>query len=228
MDNLNYVKVLLYSYPKLDALADAVGCGAEVKALLSFRGRCDALSIAEKVAEEIVISKKLSLLKGELDRAISNLTDRELFLLEYKYFRRKEYLRGKFSGFVLGCSERSYFRMQNALLVKMASRLKMLGYTQQRFFSEFGNFSPFMRVYRAVAEGRERVVVFKRRKRELPFQNSGASCGAGADFLPRKTKTAIAANANAATQMITICIPESPDEGTSSPPGSSSPEVWVR
>lgn len=227
MDNLVYVKVLLYSYPKLDALSDAVGCGAENKALLSFRGRGDALSIAEKIAEEIVISKKLSLLKGELDRAISNLSDLELFLLEYKYFRRKEYLKGKFADFVLDCSERSYFRMQNTLLAKISSKLKVLGYTRERFFSEFGEFAPFMRVYRAVAEGRERVIVFKRRKRSLPLQNSGSSCGAGVGFFPRSTKTAIAASATVATQMIKICIPENPSEGTSVSTGSS-PAAGVR
>lgn len=227
MGNFDYVKVLLYSYPKLDMLAEAVGCGAEVKALLSFRGRGDALSIAEKVAEEIVVAKKLSLLKEELDAALSNLSDQELYLLEYKFFRRKTFLMGKFSSFTLECSERNYFRLQNALLAKVASRLIRIGWTKEKFLSDFSTFAPFMRVYRAVADGRERIVVFKRKKSALRLQNSGSSCDIGADFLPRRTKTAIAASATAATQTIKICVADSPLLSGSAPP-SSSPDAGIR
>lgn len=211
MNQVDYAKVLLYAYPKLDMLREAVESGARIKALLSFRSRGGALAVTERIVCEIVTAKKLALLKGELDEVLSVCSERELFLLEYKYFRRKELLRGKFSGFRLECSERSYFRMQNALLSKLATRLVAVGWTEKRFFAEFGDFKPFMRVFRAIREGRERAVVFKRRKRQLMLrQNSGNSCGDGADFLPRKTITAIAATATAATQTIAICTPESP------------------
>ena len=212
MNRFDYVKVLLYAYPKLEELADAVSGGVEVKAFLSFRARGDALACAEKIAEEIVIAKKLSLLKGELDRALEDLSERELFLLEYKYFRRKTYLKGKFAGFELDCSERNYFRLQNLLLAKIGARLLSLGRTEKSFFADFTSYKPFMRVYRAVREGRERAVVYKRTKRGIVFrQNSENSCCCEeTGLLPRRTKSAIAATATAAMQITAICKPERP------------------
>ncbi len=176
MERYTYVKVLLYAYPKLDALAEAVAGGAEVKALLSFRMPADACRLAEKIAEEVVSAKRLSCLKSELEELWEGFSEEELFLLEYKYFRRKGELSGRFAGRTLPFSERSYFRMQNALLQKVAARLIARGWTERRFFAEFGGFAPFVRVYRALKEGRERAVVFKRRRRELVFgQNSETS-----------------------------------------------------
>ncbi len=226
MNRFDYVKVLLYAYPKLDALAEAAGCGAEVKAFLSFRSEEDALVLAERIAEEIIMSKKLSLWKEELDLIFSQCSERELYLLEYKYFRRKEFLKGRFAEFSLEMSERSYFRMQNALLSSLAARFAAAGLTRGRFFREFSTYRPFMRVLAALSGGRERAVVFKRRKKQLAlYQNSGNSCGAGGDFLPRRTNKAITINAAAATQMMTICVPESPSPGssTAAPPPSPSP-----
>lgn len=215
MKETDYVKTLLYSYSKLSELAEAVGSGAEVKAMLSFRGKEDALLLAERIAEEIVMSKKLSLLKEELDGALSGLSERENFLLEYKYFRRKKLLKGKYRDFILNCSERSYFRMQNALLQKIAFRLLSVGLTRERFLSEFKDFPPFMRVLRALSEGKDRVVVTNRRRRALKFQNSGDSCGSDG-FLPLSRKTAIAESATPAAQMIAIWTPESPLSGAGS------------
>lgn len=230
MNRFDYVKVLLYAYPKLDALAEAAGGGAQVKAYLSFRSPRDALGLSERIAEEIVMSKKLFLLREELDKVISTCSERELYLLEYKYFRRREVLRGKFSRFSLDVSERTYFRMQNALLSSVFARLTAAGLTRERFLRDFSSYRPFMRVLAAVCGGKERAIVFKRRKKLLALcQNSGNSCGAAGERLPRKTKNAITINAAAAAQITAICVPESPccGSGVVSPPSPaplSSPE----
>ena len=227
MERFCYVKTYLYAYPKLEALADAVAGGAEVKALLSFRDGGDALSLALKIAEEIATAKKLVLLKCELDELVSRCSDEEKFLLEYKYFRRKSELKA-YGTEPLKCSERSYFRMQNALLSKMSALLVSKGRTEKEFFREFGSFAPFLRVYRAIQSGRERAVSFKRRKRGVSFrQNSENSCTAGAGFLPRSTTTATTTSAAAARHRTTICNAEMPaasDAGPSVPP----PEVSFR
>ena len=222
MDKNDYVKVLLYAYPKLDALREAVECGVEVKAVLSFRARQDATAVLERIAEEIVIAKKLSLLKRKLDEVLSHCSEREMFLLEYKYFRRKDVLREKFAGYEPNCSERNYFRLQNALLTKIAALLLSVGMTERRFFREFRRYAPFMRVFRAIREGRERAVVFKRRDREIAFRQK--SSGSGGAFLPRRTNIAMTTSAAAATQIRAICAPESPATGvlSTSPFKSSS------
>lgn len=232
MNQFDYVKVFLYFYPKLEEMEEAVRGSAEIKALLSFRGRGDAISIAETIAEEIVTAKKLSLLRRELDEALSFCSQEELYLLEYKYFRRRAFLEGKFAGYFPDCSERSYFRKQNALLSKIAAQLVRLGWREERFLEEFKDFKPFLRVFRAVREGRERTVVFKRKKRRIVFskknvQNSESSCGAETGFFPRRAKTAIAASASPAAQIIAICRAESPDFASGScvsSPLSTAPE----
>ena len=50
-----YAKVVLYAYPYLPALIDAVGVGAVNKAMLSFRAQEDALKTAEKIADELAV-----------------------------------------------------------------------------------------------------------------------------------------------------------------------------
>lgn len=223
MNKHDYVKVLLYAYPKLDALREAVECGVEVKAVLSFRARQNATELFERVAEEIVIAKKLSLLKRKLDEVFSRCSERDLFLLEYKYFRRKDVLREKYAGYEPNCSERNYFRLQNALLTKVAALLLAAGVTEKRFFREFRHYAPFMRVFRAIREGRERAVVFKRRDREIAFRQK--SSGSGGAFLPRRTNIAMTASAAAATQMMAICPPESPAAGVFSTSPFKSPST---
>lgn len=173
MSGYEEVKTMLYAYPKLEMLAEAAEAAAEVKALLSFRAREDALGSAERVAEEILSGKRLRLLKNALDGVLEGLGGEELFLLEYKYFRRKDRLQECTEA--LSCSERSYFRKQNALLAKVAAELVRRGWTKARFFALFGGYPPFMRVYRALRAGRERAVVFKRVRKGIAFQNSGNS-----------------------------------------------------
>ena len=58
-----YIKVLLYAYPKLKELAEAIAAGAEIKALLSFRSAADTQKLAETIAEEIARSEQLLELK---------------------------------------------------------------------------------------------------------------------------------------------------------------------
>lgn len=218
MEGFIYVKVLLYAYPKLNMMAEAVSAGAEIKALLSFRGRADALTEAERIAEEIAMSCRLLRAKETLDEALGRCSEEELFLLEYKYFRRRRVLAERFAGRMLNCSERSYFRMQVALLRKMAALLTALGMTEREFFSRFGEFPPFLRVYRAIEEGRERSVVFKRRRREIAFRQNSVSCGSG-ERLARSTSSATATAAAPTTHRTTICTTEGEETAGSSSAG---------
>ena len=160
---------------------------------------------------------------------VADCSEQELYLLEYKYFRRKIVLRGRFEGYTLNVSERSYFRMQNALLSKLAAKLLRRGLTEQKFLQDFQSYAPFMRVYRAVRQGREGTVVSRHRTKTLAVrQNSASSCVAEGDLLPRRRKTAIAASAVAATQMSVICRPEIPLCGSSSVPPTSPPDEGRR
>lgn len=209
----DFAKVLLYAYPKLPQLAEAVSVGAMNKAMLSFRCREGALEAAERVAKEIFIKIGLEEVYGALTEILGSLGEEENFLLEYKYFRRKKLLKG-YTG-VFPASERSYFRRQNALLDKICFRLGLCGWTEKRFSETFGGFPPFMRLYRAIKEGRERLLSAKRERRGIVFQNSVCSSGGSEAFLPRRTNRAMTTAAAQDAQITPISNAESlPPEGS--------------
>lgn len=222
MQDFLYVKVLLYAYPKLSMLEEAISSGAEVKALLSFRAQCDAFTLAEKIADDILMARRLGALREMLDEALEECTEEERFLFEYKYFRRRSELCGRFAEKrSLACSKRNYFRKQNAAFRKMTALLLCRGYTKERFILEFGGFSPFRRVYRALKKGRERLLVAKRRRSGLVFAQNSSEPERGAGLLPLRTRATIAINANPAAQITITCRAEGKEEGSSSGGGSA-------
>lgn len=221
MGDYDYVKVLLYAYPKLDMLAEAIASGAETKAFLSFRAT-DTLNCAEKISQGILQSRILRKLANDMEDAFSRLSEEERYLLEYKYFRRKSELCGRFAETSFSGSEREYFRRQNALLKKVACLLIARGVTEETFFRDLGDIPPFPRVYRAVREGRERMVIPKRKTQEIRFQNSG-SCGAV--FLPRRTNTAMTTTAAIARDATIICKAETFAVSSGSGTGSETTTV---
>lgn len=199
----DYVKVILYAYPHLAALAEAVGIGAENKAYLSFRGGESALALAEKIAEELAVKSRLLALLEDAEVAVGACSREERFLLEYKYFRRKRVLREAYAGMTMACSERHYFRRQAALLRKMASQFCLRGWTEAAFLRAFGSFSPFLRALAALSAGREKALVPHRSKREIAFRiQKSEECEAGR--LPRRTSTAITTVAAQMRQMTTM------------------------
>lgn len=206
--NTDFVKAILYVYPTMDALTEAIRVSAENKALLSYRAKEDAFGACCEVAEEFLLAERIDDLKETLDGILSRLSGEELLLLEYRYFRRKKIL--KTCKAEISCSERGYFRKQTRLLGKIAARFAVQGVTERYFSEAFKNSVCLMRVYRAVRSGGEFKVCARREKRTLKFQGSKFSGGAG--FLPCATNTATTRTATAASVMRTIWTAESPSE----------------
>ncbi len=217
-----YVKLLLYAYPKLGMLAEAEQSSAEIKAALSYRAHCDAFTTAVQVADRVLMAERLRMLRETLKEIISEFTEEERFLFEYKYVRRKsERAGGEAEKHPIGCSIRTYFRLQQNLLAKVAAMLMRRGYTRKRLSEEFGTYSPFRRVYRALKEGREQAVIGKRRCIQLDFcQNSSDETGRGR--FPRRMNTITASTASAAAQIATICTGVGTGEGSSVSEGGGS------
>ena len=169
-----YVKVILYAYPKLDEIAEATERSGENRAALSYRAPDDTYTIALSVAEEFFLAERIRALKKLVDEMISGLSREEKFLLEYKYFRRKKQLEtgGNFS-----CSERSYFRRQDELFLRICVYFAGKGITEQTFCKQYGDFPCFMKLYGALRAGRESALAGKRRKRGVTFQSSARSSG---------------------------------------------------
>lgn len=167
----DYVKVLLYAYPSLPRIAEAVGTGAENKAFLSFRAYGSAFGIAERVVEEILVKNNLERVYCALREAVSRCTDQEKFLLEYKYFRRKRELKDCDES---ALSERTYYRRQQRLLKKIAEQLAAQDWTEENCKELFDSFAPFRKLYAALCAGRERQLTLARKRREVRFKRAGA------------------------------------------------------
>lgn len=231
MNGYDYVRALLYAYPKMEMLAEAVRTGARVRAGLSFRAPRDTLSVMESIAADMQYADRLLVWKEQLERVLRLLGEEELFLLEYKYFRRRRKLIVmEEAAFPL--SERSYFRRQRELLEKLSVELNKRGYGREEFFCDFEGFSPLMRICSALGQGLERRLVERRNGGRMRFkddQNSSASGGEGERF-PRRMKNAMAATAAMPTESAAICQPEGLSDSAGSGVGVSSagPEVSVR
>ena len=200
---LEYAKVILYAYPHLRALAEASETAARNRACLSYRSRLGTLEEAERIAEELAVRARLLRLAAAMDDIVRRCTREEKFLLEYRYFQRRNVLR-EFGVHALPCSERTYFRRQQELLRRTAHRLAARGWTEEAYTAAFAGYAPFVRVLRAIADGRESSVAAKRERRGLTFgcpQNSSRSRGG---FLPRARMTATATAAMHASTMTTI------------------------
>ena len=202
--NTDLAKAVLYVYPMMKKLAEATRVGARNKALLSYRSRCDALHDLEAVAQEVLLAQRLDDLSELIDALLEQLNQEELFLLEYRYFRRRKALAQL--GSDIACSERNYFRKQERLAKKVASYLFARGITTEYFFTAFKSCTCLMKVYNAVANGAEKKICARREQREITFH--GSNCSGGEDLLPRATNTAITSTATAVSVINTIWTAE--------------------
>ena len=198
--NTNLTKAILYVYPTMKRLAEATRVGARNKALLSYRSRAGAMHDLEAVAQEMLLADRLEELQEEIDALLATLSEEELLLLEYRYFRRKNRL-AQFKT-CIECSERSYFRKQERLLKKIASRLLTRGINEQYFQSAFKGCSCLMKVYRAIANGKEQKIYTRRERRMIAFHSSSFS--GGELFLPCATNMATTSTATADSVIKTI------------------------
>lgn len=218
MDN-DFVKVILYAYPKMGELEEAVSAAVFNKAALSYKDPRSTGETALDVVKEIRARMAVSSLRALVSSALRSLTEEEQYLLEYKYFRRKRELSERFGGMKLTCSARSYFRKQQALLNKLAAYFRFHGWTEENFLDRTGGL--FRRALAAVQSGRERALVRQRKERMLAFQSSSGTGG----FLPRNTNTAIATAAAQARQTVTMTAALTSSDP---PPEGASAEVSSR
>ena len=180
---------------------------------------------AERIAEELAVRSRLLRLEKAVEELLAQCSREELFLLEYRYFRRRRRL-DAFGDYVVPCSERTYFRRQNALLAKAAVRLAALGWTEEAYMQAFSAYPPFVRLLRAICDGRESAVTARRERCGLAFTGRQNSCCSRGGFLPRSRMTATATAATQASTMTTICTALT--EGDASEGVSVSPDADVR
>lgn len=127
--NINYTKVLLTTYPHIEKLIAQIDELVEKKALAAFSDYSPCLEIAEKILnytnrKDLLISIKLT-----TEKIFLKLTEEELELLDYKYFKKKpkEYY------IDFDYESRGYFRKQEKLLQKVSAIYDQADFNDQWF-----------------------------------------------------------------------------------------------
>ena len=124
-----YEKVLLYAYPHLEDLARQIDKLVLKRALSSFSNYTSCESQCERILGMSDQKVRLLALKSRLDEILIRLTDYEIELLEYKYFKRKP--KSSFSDF--DSTSRQFFRRQLKLTEKISALLNRVGMTEKWF-----------------------------------------------------------------------------------------------
>lgn len=162
-DGYVYQKTLLYIYPYMGRMAEAIGRAADVKAALSYRIE-DTRQAVEDVLAGIWQRGILLELKREMREMLKEFSPEEGFLLEYKFFRRK--------GRLLNCpeeiwretSERTVYRRQKRILKKFSAILARRGLDERWFCENMICMDWVEAVYRKVEAGKDVRVAGKHKR----------------------------------------------------------------
>ena len=160
-----YVKALLYLYPSFKRMTEDFGEHIKNKAYLSFECKGGTERYVEYLAGEVIKKKKMEEISFAMDELVDKLSDKEKFLLEMRYFRRKKKLQAYMETLgeeALG-SKRSYFRKQGKLFEKLCLRLKRKGLTEEEFIERYGELDGISSVMRFIRSGKEEKLKKKER-----------------------------------------------------------------
>lgn len=146
MMRTDLVKVVLYAYPQLTALAEASEVAARNRALLSYRDPRPCDEVAARVAEEAEFACALRALAADAAAVFGELSELERALIAHKYFKHGD----------VPADSRSYYRRQLALIARITRKFTRLGWTDERFFGLFGRYAPFMNLLRRIGEKGDR------------------------------------------------------------------------
>lgn len=136
-----YAKVILCFYPCCDSLAEQIDDLVEKKAFASIRDFSPCEEQCFKILELTEQKRRIFVLKTVTEKILNKFCERDLILLDYKYFKKmpKEAYNG------IDFAERKYFRRLHSLIKRFASLLDKSGiddavferdYLSIEFFSE--------------------------------------------------------------------------------------------
>lgn len=160
------MKAILYCYPRLGGIEDGYLEHIRNKAVLSSDGREPAQKLAEYLAFEVLQKAKVRELREMVDRALTNLSMEEKLLLSVRYFGKMDRVKRAFAAKYAGIadqsmqtvkywSERTYFRKQKRLLLKLCNRLAVLGLTKEKFVEEYASLDGIGATYTYIELGKD-------------------------------------------------------------------------
>lgn len=164
---MDYLKVLLYVYPRIDYVNRDIEDLITSKAVASFNYNGKTERQIQQVIQLVTIKNNFLILKDDMGKIIEVLSMEEKYLLEYKYFRRNRVLKGEFKNFKLDYCERTYFRKQTKLLTKLFQIFNREGLTYDWFIKTFSKVAFMMNYLRKVQDCERKTFCEKRKKNIL-------------------------------------------------------------
>lgn len=167
----NYQQILLYIYPKLERFIDDIQSFINYKAVHSYHIQLKVEKSIDKMLDVLEQKRKLILAKELLTKVFEEFSDEEKFILEYKFFRRKEVLFEKYKNFVLKCSSRTYYRKQKRVESKVHALFMQNAIDEKWFLQIFKSISSVMQLYTDMQKGKLQLID-KRRYKELALKKA--------------------------------------------------------
>ena len=152
-----YVKALLYSYPKMAQMEMNYQEHIFCKACFSFDNRRTGEFLAEELAGEVVKKQTIKELRDLIGRVVERFSEKERYLLELRYFRRKLKLKEFEEKYGKPSIEsvRSYFRKQMRLIEKVERTFMRFGVTEEKM-EEFMRIDELKAVYLRLCKGKDK------------------------------------------------------------------------
>lgn len=126
-----YTKTVLYAYTRIEAVKRQIDDYVERKALASMNDHSPCDEQCERIIKHMAQKVILTQLKSKLNVVLACITDEEMDLLDFKYFRK----RSKSYYEHMNTTGRSYYRKQSNLLKKI-SRLCGKSFLTDQWFEE--------------------------------------------------------------------------------------------
>lgn len=161
-----YEKTLLYLYPHLETMSAALDVSLQTQALLSYRKREGAEALVERLLTADFQSRFLLGVQETLDELFGEFSREDMFVLEYRYFRRKRVMRS-YEAEPVKMSLRTFYRRQHRVLQKFSAALRRRGMDEKWFLENFSDMDWAMRVYKKVCAGHDSYIMGKYRNSPL-------------------------------------------------------------
>ena len=145
---INYTKAILYAFYNIEAVKEQIDEIVENRALASMTDCSPCDEQCEKILTYMAQKVALIELKNKVKLILRSLTDYELDLLDYKYFKQKpkEY----FINF--DTEGRTYFRKQSNVVKKVAALCEMVNISNEWFEKNFLEMNFFKQLLKRVDE----------------------------------------------------------------------------
>ena len=162
----NYQQILLYIYPKLNRFIEDIQSFINYRAVHSYHIHLKVEKNISTMLDVLDRKRKLMLAQEILTKLFEQFSDEEKYLLEYKYFRRKELLLGKYRDFPLNYSSRTYYRKQKKIEAKVNALFMQQSLDEKWFLQNFSSIPTVMQLYNDIQKGKLQLAD-KRRYSEL-------------------------------------------------------------